>query len=721
MFKKFSGFIVFYSLLFLFTFQNTSFSEEGMFPLSEIRKLDLKSMGFNISVDELYNPAGTSLITALVNLSGCTGSFVSQNGLILTNHHCSYSAISGASTLLNNYLDNGFTACTLNEEIEAKGISAKIIESYEDVSDLILQSIDTVKDNYDRKKAIQSKIKELEEINSDDKNDITAEVAEMLAGKSYILFKYKKIKDVRIVYAPPQSIGNFGGEDDNWIWPRHTGDFTFLRAYVAPDGTSKSFSKDNVPYTPKKWLKINSSGVKENDFAFILGYPGRTFRHQPLKFIEYQYNYLLPTVSYINNWIIEQYQDISKDNDSLKLKYASPIKSLANTAKNYQGKLFGLQRLNFIEKKINEENEIKNFINSDSLLSSKYKNLFNQIEDVYKTINSYAMAEILIIRLLRNSYIYNTTDFLFTYPTEMNKPDNERQTMYKKDNLPFTLPNFNSSLQNLNPEFEKRLFVKAITMFKDLDSTALLTPIKNIFNPLKTKTDIENYVVNTLLNKNGLLFTAKDSLLSKTTDEIISSGDELLNLCYQFKLVREYIKKQNDEQDGYLSKLLPQLVEIKTLKDKGSFIPDGNGTLRLTYGHIIGYTPADAVYYSPFTTLSGIIEKSYKGGLYKIPQKLYELNKIKDKDKFFSKDLNDIPVAFLYNMDTTGGNSGSPVLNSFGQLIGLNYDRAFEATINDFTYSKFYSRSIGVDIRYILYITKNLGNAENILKELNVD
>ncbi|MFH0733071.1 MAG: S46 family peptidase [bacterium] len=719
--KKIFANITFCTLLLVFAFRTNTYSEEGMFPLSEIRNLDLKKMGFNISVDELYNPQGTSLITALVNLSGCTGSFVSQNGLILTNHHCSFSAISGASTIQNNYLENGFTACTLEEEIEAKGMSAKIIESYQDVSSIILQSIETIKDNYDRKKSILAKIKELEEVNSDEDNDITAEVAEMLAGKSYILFKYKKIKDVRLVYAPPQSIGNFGGEDDNWIWPRHTGDFTFLRAYVAPDGSSKTFSKDNVPYNPKKWLQINASGLKENDFAFILGYPGKTYRHQPSKFIEYQYNYLLPNVSLINNWLIDQFEDISKDNDSLKLKYASTVRSLANTMKNYRGKLFGLKKLNFVEKKIFEEKELINYINSDSTLSFRYKNMFTEIADVYKKIDTYALAEILIVRLLRYSNIYNTTYFLFTYPEEMKKPNNERQTMYKETNLPISLTNFNLGIENINPELEKRIFIKALIMFKDLDSNSILSPLVNFLQPLKTKKDIEDYV-NTILTKdNSLLFTLKDSLLSKTTEQIISSDDKLLNLCYRFKLLREEIKKQNDEQDGYLSRLLPQLVEIKMLKDKSTFIPDGNGTLRLTYGHIVGYSPADAVYYSPFTTLNGIIEKSYKGNLYKIPEQLYDLNKTKKENRFFDKDLNDIPVAFLYNMDTTGGNSGSPVFNSFGQLIGLNYDRAFEATINDFTYSSTYSRSIGVDIRYILYITKNLGNANNILKELNIE
>jgi len=705
-------------LLFLLLIISTSFvlSEEGMHPLSEIRKLDLQKAGFKISVDELYNTNGTSLITTLVNLSGCTGSFVSSNGLILTNHHCSYSAVSAASTVEKNYLQNGFVANSLKEEIQAKGITAKIIESYKDVSDLIISAIKNAKSDQERIKIIREKIKEISEAESDVNNDIEASVSEMLSGKSYILFRYKKINDVRIVFAPPLSIGNFGGEEDNWVWPRHTGDFTFLRAYVAPDGSSKGYSEDNVPYQPAKWLEINHDGVKENDFAFILGYPGRTFRHYPAEFLNYQYKYFLPNTADIYDWLIQQYEDLSANNDTLKLEYAPRIKSLANGMKNYRGKILGISRLDLVDKKFAEEKELMNYITNNNL--TEYDGLFIQFKDLFKTKNNIAEAEILIDRLLSTSNIFSALKFAINYQTEIAKDEQYRQYEYQENNLDKSLNSFYSKLNNINFELEKRIFVKFLLDSKNITSDYKLLPVDLLTINLKSQIDIENFVASELLNKSSMFFTIKDSLINLKDNDFASSNEKLVSLVYQINKISANIKEINDKYTGGLSRLLPKLVELKMMVENTTFIPDANSTLRLTYGHIKGYTPADAVYYSPFTTLSGIIEKNKKGGEYQIDPRLVELNKNKNTDQYFSKDLNDIPVDFLYNMDTTGGNSGSPILNAYGKLIGLNFDRAYEATINDYAWSPDYSRSIGVDIRYILFITNHFSGAKYLLDEL---
>ncbi|NMB82193.1 MAG: S46 family peptidase [Ignavibacteria bacterium] len=288
--------------------------EEGMYPLSEIDKVDLVKAGLKINPKEVYNPNGISLIDALVNVGGCTGSFISDKGLIITNHHCAYGSIARASTVEKNYLENGFHAQTMEEEIPALGNSCRILESYQDVSIQILDAVKNISDPALRAQTISRKYKEIADAATDEKESIVAEVSEMFAGKSYVLFKYRTIRDVRLVYAPPQSIGNFGGETDNWVWPRHTGDFSLLRAYVAPDGKAATYSKDNVPYKPKKFLKINPNGVEENDFVFILGYPGRTFRHRPSQYIKYQQDYLLPYISDLYDYAIKTLQDISKGN-----------------------------------------------------------------------------------------------------------------------------------------------------------------------------------------------------------------------------------------------------------------------------------------------------------------------------------------------------------------------------------------------------------------------
>ena len=250
---------------------------QGMYPMSEISKLDLVKAGLKINPDDIYNPDGMSLTDALVNIRGCTGSFVSDKGLILTNHHCGFGYVSHASTTEKNYLRDGFLANSYSEEIPAVGNYCKITESYRDVSEEILSSVEEIDDPAERIQQIKKIMREVGDNASDPDNDIEAEVSEMFIGKTYILFTYKVIRDVRLVYVPPLAIGNFGGETDNWVWPRHTGDFTFMRAYVAPDGSSAKYSEDNVPYQPKKYLKINPSGVNEGDFLFITWIPGKNF------------------------------------------------------------------------------------------------------------------------------------------------------------------------------------------------------------------------------------------------------------------------------------------------------------------------------------------------------------------------------------------------------------------------------------------------------------
>src|SRR5699024_5083560 len=263
---------------------SASVPDEGMYPLSDIHLAGLKKAGLKINEQEIYSPGKVSLVDALVRVSGCSGSFVSPNGIIITNHHCAFSAVQLSSSPESNYLENGFVANSLEQEIQAEGLTIRITESYEDVSEEVLAAVEHINDPIDRIEIINEKRKEIARRAVEADPSITAEVSEMFIGKSYVLFKYKTIEDVRLVYVPRQDIGEFGGDLDNWVWPRHTGDFAFLRAYVAPDGSSAKYSPDNIPFTPKRHLKVNPNGVEEDDFVFILGYPGRTFRHRPAQY-----------------------------------------------------------------------------------------------------------------------------------------------------------------------------------------------------------------------------------------------------------------------------------------------------------------------------------------------------------------------------------------------------------------------------------------------------
>ncbi|MHC1738914.1 MAG: S46 family peptidase [Ignavibacteriaceae bacterium] len=703
-----------------FIFFGSTPPDEGMYPLSEISKLDLKKAGLKMEIKDLYNPNGVSLIDALVSLQGCTGSFVSKEGLILTNHHCAFDYIRKASTLEKNFLEDGFLAKTREEEIEARGQICKITESYRDVSDEILAAANESKDVAERMSLIRKKIKQLVDDEKAKDPGSEAEVSEMFIGKTYILFKYRVLRDVRLVYAPPRTIGEFGGESDNWVWPRHTGDFTFLRAYVAPDGSPATYSEKNIPYTPKRFLKVNPNGVEENDFMFILGYPGRTFRHQPSQYTRFHEEYQLPYIQNIFGELIDVYNKLGSNNLTLALKLSSRIKSLANTEKNYRGKIQGLRRLSLVDKRETEERALQKFIDSDIQLKKEYSNVLNEIDEIYKEIFDFGRIGLMYTQLSRNPLV-RLNDLLFEYRREMEKPEEERAAGVRGERL----LNFHNVIKDLFNDLDKE--VEAITLSTILTDARRfpemrkLETLKDLFEKEESPEEIAKYIRDLVESSIIKDYDSYKELLEMDQDDFSKIEDPMAEFLSYLK--REYLPIQNktDVINGKLNISLAKLIDVKKLWQQRSFIPDANSTLRLTYGYIKGYTPADATYYKPITTLSGLIEKSYLGEDYRIPKKLKELYDKKDFGRYKNEKLNDVPVAILYNSDTTGGNSGSPIMNAYGELIGVNFDRSYEATINDYAWSENYSRSIGVDIRFVLWVTEKIGEAHNVISELGIN
>lgn len=714
-------FIVFYCGTILTAF--APMPEEGMFPLSDLSKIDLNKAGLKIAQKDIYNPQGISLTDALVNIGGCTGSFVSEDGLIITNHHCVFDAVANASTPEKDYLTNGFKADERNMEIEAKGLTVRITESYEDVSAKILAFVAKTEDPAERLKIIQEKSLLLAREEEAKSPGIRAEVSEMFIGKTYVLFRYRTIQDVRLVYVPQRSIGEFGGETDNWVWPRHTGDFAFARAYVAPNGNSTPFSKANVPYKPKKHLKINANGAKEEDFVFMLGYPGITYRNRPAAYIAYEENHRLPYISELYDHQNKQMEIVGKTSKNVEILLSTRIKRNANVLKNFRGKLKGLNAINLVNQKQKEEQELQNFIKANNGLNAKYGCLLTEINEIYASIYVDAPRDLWMGEIYRNSTLLSIANAVNVYLIGLeNSTDKEAFT--RTNGKLFYERNIEPLYKNLILDADKRLLAKMLTDATLLDKVNKIDAVEYLYAGKKGSAEgyINGFVQNEL--KNSVLINQKvveDFFLQNNTNTSLFNFDQVLNFSKKINDQLTAIKPTKDTRDGRLNKLLGDYVTVKELFKKSSFIPDANRTLRLTYGYVRGYEPVDGLYSKPFTGIKGIIEKGRLNNPdYIYPKTIKELYERGDFGKFAKKEMMDVPVCLLYNLDTTGGNSGSPIMNANGELIGVNFDRAYEATINDYAWNESYSRSIGVDIRYILWVAKKVDKADFILRELGV-
>lgn len=713
-------YIVFLAIFVAFAIKKDNlYNEEGMFPLSELKNLNLKKAGLEIDVEEIYSPEKVGIVDAIVRIGGCTGSFISENGLILTNHHCVFGEVARISDTESNYLENGFVANSFQDEFPAAGLTARIVQSYEDVSDYILNQVKDIKDFAERNKKIQEIRRDLEKKAANEDKNIVAEVAEMFVGKTYVLFKYRILRDIRLVYVPPRNIGEFGGETDNWIWPRHTGDFAIVRAYVDTAGNAADYDKTNVPYKPKRFLKINSRGVKEGDFVFMLGFPGRTFRHYPVKYYEYQYNYLLPYVQQLYRWEIDLMNQLADGKPELQLKFANKIKNLANVEKNYRGKLLGIKRTNLIEQRRKEEKELFEFIKNNNELSEIYGSLEENLNKIYDELLESAYRDLWFSQLYRTSSFFRALDLIANYSLEIQKPEEQRKNQFKSRGIVGVKNNINSLYNEMDLEFEKKLLVKMIidaNKFSDKFRIEFLD--KNLKKDYSEKNVIE-FVEGLFAKSKFVKKEFVDEFFIMKPEKAAKYRDPLLDFAKELALIYEKIEAESARINGALEIYLAQFVDAKMKYKFATFTPDANRTIRFTYGYIKGYSPADALYAKPKTAISGMIDKGNRGeDDYKVNEKIKELYLKKDFENFIDPEINDLPVCILYDMDTTGGNSGSPVLNSRGELIGLNFDRSFEATINDYAWSEYYSRSIGVDIRFILWTIKKVSNADRVYSEL---
>ena len=709
-------------LFLLFTFAmivTFTFAQEGMWLLTQIGQLDLAKKGLKIPVSEVYDPGKACVANAIVQLGGGTASFVSPDGLLITNHHVAYTALQRSSSVNSDYLTNGFLARERAAEIQAPGYQARLLTDMKDVTDEVLAAAKGITDPPERDKKINQKIAEMSEEVSKKEKDLEAEIVPMYNGKQYIEFIHRVFKDVRIVYSPPLAIGNYGGETDNWMWPRHTGDFSFLRVYATPDGKGAEYSTENVPYKPKVWLKVAGDDLKDGDFNFIIGYPGFTTRYRSSTSVQWNLEYNYPFA--ISNFkeVIGIAEDLTKDDPAGKIKVASMTKGLANTMKNFQGKVDGMKRTHFLQKKLDFEKEFQAWADADPARKTKYGDILAKEKDQYKVIaKTKDRDNVFGIFGGLSGTISAVARQIYNISKEMQKPAAEREPGFTEETVQQVSDGMKYAYNDYYEPLDKALLERGLKLAAALPEGQRITGLEYIFadqsKSIKQFVD-EAYATTKLKDPDY----AKE-LLKKTPAELEVLNDPFIKLAAALYPMSDEINNTSQVFGANVTSLRKVYLDgLYEWKGKGMY-PDANGTIRFTWGPVKGYKPSDAIWYYPFTSLQGVVGKNTGEVPFNAPAELVSMEEKKDFGKWADPELNDVPVAFLNQCDITGGNSGSPVMNAKGEITGVAFDGNYEAMISDWQYDYVLQRCICVDIRYVLFITEKFGKAQFLLDEMGV-
>ena len=692
-------------------------AQEGMWLLSQISQLDLNKKGLQVAVNDVYSNDKPSISNAIVQLGGGTASFISKDGLLITNHHVAYTAIQRASSVNNDYLANGFLVTKRSDEIKAPGYRALLLIEMKDVTGEVLDVTKGITDPTEKNKKINEKIAQMTEVITKDKKDLDASVTSMYDGKQYILFVHKVFKDIRIVYAPPSSIGNYGGETDNWMWPRHTGDFSFMRVYCAPDGSGKEYAADNVPYHPKVWLKVARDFLKDGDFNFIIGYPGQTTRYRSSTSVYWNEHYNYPFSIKNFQEIIDLCNLVTKGNHEGQLKVASLTKDLANEMKDYQGKVDGMKKTHFYEKKLSFEKEFVKWVNTNPNTKAKYADILIKEKAEYKVFeNTKERDDVFgILQGLAGTPISVAQQIIYI-AREREKPESEKTPGFSEETVDQSIEELDYTYANYFEPVDKALMVRALKMAKELPQNNRITGLDYLFNN-DSKT-IEQFVDDAFKTSKLVDMNYTKTLFKKPLKELQSLNDPFINMAYGIDPMAIEIRKTAEKFSNNVKELRKVYLDgLFEWKGTGMY-PDANGTIRLTWGKIKGYRPADAVWYYPFTTLEGVVDKNTGIEPFDAPASLVDLYKNRNFGKWENPAMKDVPVAFLNQCDITGGNSGSPVLNAKGEICGVAFDGNYEAMIGDWQYDYALQRCIAVDIHYVLFITEKVGKAGFLLDEI---
>lgn len=699
-------------------------AEEGLWIPSLLEKYAIGQMhekGFKLSAKDIYSINQACLKDAVVFFgTGCTGELISEEGLVLTNHHCGFKFIQSHSSIDNNYLSNGFWAMSREEELPNPDLTVTFLIRIENVSKEILNGTETAITDQQLQNIIKENIERLKEesvINTNNK----AIIKPFYYGNEYYMFIYQVYTDVRLVGTPPSSIGNFGEDNDNWMWPRHNGDFSIFRIYADENNKPANYSPDNIPYKPRKFLSISLNGYKENDFTMTIGYPGNTTEYLISDGVRIITEIGLPKkvkLREIRMNIISKYMN---QDDQTRIQYASKYRDISNYWKKWQGIILGIEKFQAITKKEILEKQFEHWLAGNPKKQKEYGGVLKGLKEMYQQLSLYLLA-----------YDYSGENIL---ATEIVKLASDIRSFFKD----------NTDLPEGEKIAKRDLFLKEINrFFKDYNKSIDLevfeymlesyyTDIDPVFHPdiyktinKKYKGDFGKFARITmdktvLTSKNKLidLFYSYPENESQILSIFLNDPIYLVLLSYSHVYNEEISAKYNfltNEINTLYRSYLKGLSEMDSLK---VLYPDANSTMRISYGKVEGYQPSDAVKYGYFSTLDGLIEKSKLGGSYAFPSRLYQLYLKKDYGPWKNKD-GKVPVCFIASNHTSGGNSGSPVLDAQGHIIGLNFDRNWEGTMSDIWYDPSICRNISVDIRYILFIIDKYAGATYLIDEMDL-
>lgn len=685
-------------------------ADEGMWLPSLIsqRIADMQEKGFRLSAEDIYSVNQASLKDAVVLFGrGCTGELISAEGLLLTNHHCGYGQIQKHSSVEHDYLKDGFWAMSREEELPNPGLSVSFLERMEDVTDIILKGYEPGMSEDQRVEIVRNNSNALiEEVTKDGKG-LRATVEALYYGNQYFLFLYRQYEDVRLVGAPPSSIGKFGGDTDNWMWPRHTGDFSMFRIYADKDNNPAPYSEANVPYRPKKYFRISTKGVQEGDFTFIYGFPGSTKEYihsEGVRYIEEIGDPHKINLRTLRLDIMNKYQAQSQ---KVRIQYSSKNANVSNAWKKWQGEVKGIKKMKTVQTKQEFEKAFDRWAQG-----GEFDGVIDRIAGIYKELEPYQFATDYYSETVRTVEIANfamSIARLFVQEDSTMTFDSAKaaalaEAFYKDWYLPIDKESFVAVMaeydRNVPADFKPAYYKERLASYGSIVAWA-----EGIFT--------------------GSIFTDPDKVAALTAEDketvMTDPATEFFNefLKWYYADILPVTTRLNQElQLAYRDYMRGQMVYCRTQRVPKAFYPDANLTLRVAYGHIKGYSPADGVYYTPSSTIKGIMEKDNPDIFdYNIPQRLRDIYATKDYGRWADAS-GEVPVCFIATNHTTGGNSGSPVINADGDLIGLNFDRVWEGTMSDIVFDPEICRNIALDVRYVLFTIDKIGEADYLFEEM---